>query len=139
VLDAGTRPCEANGLASAVAAVSVPVDGERFEDGRLVGSSEASEEPVQAAGGPIAKLASCLSILDNIRMPGSGNTPTAATAAASPGPFSAASQLLGGSTAEGGGGGGSGRPTSRRLGGKLEPGCTLRVRKAWGRRKSEAP
>ncbi|GFR47535.1 hypothetical protein Agub_g9255 [Astrephomene gubernaculifera] len=131
----------------------------------LVGSSEASEEPLQAAGGPIAKLASCLTILDNIRMPA---LPTLPTLPALPGAAAFAGSLpfiAGGGPCAGGGGeaaeaqlqqqpgvvggveegpaGGAagGRPTARSLGGKLEPGCTLRrrdmsesvleVREAW--------
>ncbi|GLC36863.1 hypothetical protein PLESTM_000512000 [Pleodorina starrii] len=144
VLDAGVRvQCDSGtgGVAAAVAAVSIAVDGdERFEDGRLAGTSETSEEPLQGGGGgAISKLASCLSILDGIRIP--GTTPTAAAAAAAAhGPFGSAAQpVSSGGGADGGGG--SGRPTARRLGGKLEPGCTLRrrdmsasvldVREAW--------
>ncbi|GIM03136.1 hypothetical protein Vretimale_7924 [Volvox reticuliferus] len=120
------RPCDGECGATAVAAVSIPVDGECFQDGQLAGTSETSEEPHQGGGGAISKLASCLSILDAIRMPGSAGTPTASGAASVPSTFgSSGTQLLSGGLADGGA---SGRPTSRRLGGKLEPGSTLRRR-----------
>ncbi|GLI62060.1 hypothetical protein VaNZ11_004488 [Volvox africanus] len=123
VLDAGLRPCDGECGATAVAAVSIPVDGECFQDGQLAGTSETSEELHQGGGGAISKLASCLSILDAIRMPGSAGTPTAAGAASTPSPFgSSATQLLSGGPVDGAT---SGRPTSRRPGRKLEPGSTL--------------
>ncbi|KAG2443802.1 hypothetical protein HXX76_002145 [Chlamydomonas incerta] len=117
----------------------------------LAGTSETSEEPFHAAaaGGPMSRLAGCLSILESIRMPtlpGTGSATQAGSAAAAgsatgaggvagaassagPGPASLSHAVSGGAAgaaAGGSTGGGGGR--SRRLVGKLEPGVSMRRR-----------
>ncbi|KXZ49242.1 hypothetical protein GPECTOR_22g834 [Gonium pectorale] len=99
------------------------MDSLRYESGYLAGTSEASEEPLNGAGG---MLTGCLSILENIRIPAIPGIPGVAPAASATGAPGGASGAAGhpggpgGSAADGG--------TARRLGGKLEPGITLKHR-----------
>lgn len=99
----------------------------------LAGTSDTSEDTLQSGAGPMSRLAGCLSILENIRIPtvtipGAGGGGSAGSGGGGLLPGSPLHSAQVGSTSEGTGAGGGGRPKLRRLSGKLEPGCTMAVR-----------
>ncbi len=130
---------DGGGEAKANGGLATSPTGAKESGGRghtLVGTSDTSEDTHMTAGhgtGPMAKLALCLPLLDNITninlrlptLPGSGSATAAGAGAAAPGAA--------------GTGPAAGAAAAQVQGALLRPGCTLKVSAYEGRSLTRAP